>query len=74
MAALAAARPVLLIFEDAHWIDPTTQELLDLIVPAVAGQRTLAVITHRPEYTPPWTGQGHVAPPAQAVYKAGPAK
>ena len=60
--ALAADAPVLLIFEDAHWIDPTSQELLDLIVPAVSGHRVLAVITHRPEYTPPWTGQGHVAP------------
>ena len=48
VAALAAARPVLLIFEDAHWIDPITQELLDLIVPAVASQRTLAVITTAP--------------------------
>jgi len=62
VTALAATEPVLLIFEDAHWIDPTSQELLDLIVPAVAGHRVLAVITHRPEYTPPWTGQGHVAP------------
>ena len=60
--ALAADAPVLLIFEDAHWIDPTSQELLDLIVPAVSGHRVLAVITHRPEYTPPWTGQGHIAP------------
>jgi class 3 adenylate cyclase/tetratricopeptide (TPR) repeat protein len=62
VTALAAAAPVLLIFEDAHWIDPTSQELLDLIVPAVSGHGVLAVITHRPEYTPPWTGQGHVAP------------
>jgi class 3 adenylate cyclase/tetratricopeptide (TPR) repeat protein len=62
VTALAAAAPVLLIFEDAHWIDPTSQELLDLMVPAVAGHRVLAVITHRPEYEPPWPGQGHVAP------------
>ena len=62
VTALAAAQPVLLIFEDAHWVDPTSQELLDLIVPLVADHRVLAVITHRPEYTPPWTGQGHVAP------------
>jgi class 3 adenylate cyclase/tetratricopeptide (TPR) repeat protein len=60
--ALAADRPVLLIFEDAHWIDPTSQELLDLMVPMMAAHRVLAVITHRPEYQPPWTGQGHVAP------------
>ena len=62
VAALTVARPVLLIFEDAHWIDPTSQELLDLIVPALAGHQVLAVITHRPEYDPPWLGQGHVTP------------
>ena len=62
VTALAAVEPVLLIFEDAHWIDPTSQELLDLVVPMVAGHNVLAVITHRPEYEPPWTGQGHVSP------------
>ncbi len=62
VAVLSAEQPVLLIFEDAHWIDPTSQELLDLVVPAVAEHRVLAVITHRPEYTPPWLGQGHVTP------------
>lgn len=58
--ALASEQPVLLVFEDAHWIDPTSQELLDLMVPMTAAHRVLAVITHRPEYTPPWVGQGHV--------------
>ena len=62
VTAMAAARPVLLVFEDAHWIDPTSQELLDLILPAIAPHRVLVVITHRPEYDPPWLGQGHVAP------------
>ena len=62
VAALAARQPVLMIFEDAHWIDPTTQEVLDQIVPRVADLAVLLVITYRPEYTPPWTGLGHVAP------------
>ena len=62
VAALAATQPVLMIFEDAHWIDPTTQEVLDQIVPRVADLAVLLVITYRPEYTPPWTGLGHVAP------------
>ena len=62
IAALSTAQPVLLIFEDAHWIDPTSQEALDLIVPALAAHAVLAVITHRPEYDPPWLGQGHVTP------------
>ena len=58
----AADAPMLLIFEDAHWIDPTSQELLDLVVPMLAGKPALAVITHRPEYPAPWLGQGHVTP------------
>ena len=62
VAALAARQPVLMIFEDAHWIDPTTQEVLDQIVPRVADLAVLLVITYCPEYTPPWTGLGHVAP------------
>ncbi|MGH8677663.1 MAG: AAA family ATPase, partial [Burkholderiales bacterium] len=60
IAALAAKQPVLMIFEDAHWIDPTTQQALDLIVPAIAGQHVLAVITSRPEYPVSWTGLGHL--------------
>jgi predicted ATPase len=47
-------QPLLLIFEDAHWIDPTSQELLDLIIPSVADKRVLLIITYRPEYEPPW--------------------
>ncbi len=62
VTALAADQPVLLIFEDAHWIDPTSQELLDMVVPMVAGHQILAVITYRPEYGPPWLGQGQVTP------------
>ena len=62
VTALAADQPVLLIFEDAHWIDPTSQELLDIVVPMVAGHQVLAVITYRPEYQPPWLGQGQVTP------------
>jgi class 3 adenylate cyclase/tetratricopeptide (TPR) repeat protein len=62
LLARASQQPVLLIFEDVHWIDPTTQELLDLFVPAVAGHEVLVIITYRPEYAPPWLGQGHVTP------------
>ncbi len=58
--ALAAKQPVLMIFEDVHWIDPTTQEFLDLLLPAIANERVLAVITHRPEYQPPWSRLAHV--------------
>ena len=59
---LSEAQPVLLIFEDAHWIDPTSQEMLDLLVPYIADKRVLLVVTYRPEYVPPWSeGQGHLS-------------
>ncbi len=59
LEGLATRRPVLFMLEDAHWIDPTTRELMDLIVDRVSGLRGLAVITHRPEFQPPWSGRAH---------------
>ena len=56
----AARQPVLMLFEDAHWIDPTTQELFDLIAPLIVSQRVLLVVTHRPGYQSQWSGYGHV--------------
>ena len=56
----AARRPTLAVFEDVHWIDPTTQELLDLLVDSVRDSRILLLITFRPDYTPPWVGDSHV--------------
>jgi hypothetical protein len=50
---LAARQPVLMVFEDAHWSDPTSVELLDLFI--------LLIVTFRPEFTPPWTGRPHVS-------------
>ena len=55
VANLAEQNPVLMIFEDAHWIDPTSQEMLDLLVPHLAAKRVLLLITYRPEYEPPWS-------------------
>jgi tetratricopeptide (TPR) repeat protein len=57
METLARRAPLLIEFEDVHWVDPTSQELLDALVSKLAGLRILLVATHRPEYTPPWTGQ-----------------
>ena len=48
LEALARQRPVLMLFEDAHWIDPTSRELMDLIVNRVARLQVLLVITIRP--------------------------
>jgi class 3 adenylate cyclase/predicted ATPase len=57
---LASHGPVLFMFEDAHWIDPTTLELLDLTVDRVADAPVLVVITCRQEFASPWTGRPHV--------------
>ena len=51
--ALATKRPVLMLLEDAHWVDPTTQELFELTISCLAQQRVLLVITYRPEYLAP---------------------
>jgi len=49
------------VFEDAHWIDPSSRELLDLAVERVARLPVLLLVTFRPEFEPPWIGQPHVA-------------
>jgi predicted ATPase len=60
LEALTRQRPVLMVFEDAHWIDPTSREMMDLTVSRVARLPLLLVITFRPEFQPPWGGQPHV--------------
>jgi class 3 adenylate cyclase/predicted ATPase len=52
--------PVLVVFEDAHWIDPTSLELMSAIVRRVADLPIMVVVTYRPEFTPPWLDLGHV--------------
>ena len=54
LLALSRSRPVLFLFEDAHWIDPTTQELLQRTIPAVTDMPVMMVVTHRPEWTADW--------------------
>ncbi len=62
LRGLAARRPVLFILEDAHWIDPTTLELMELTVELANQVAVLALITHRPEFEAPWIGQPRVTP------------
>jgi predicted ATPase/class 3 adenylate cyclase len=57
---LARRRPMLIVFEDVHWIDPTSRELLDMIVERVSALPVLLIITFRPEFRAPWAGQAHV--------------
>jgi len=49
-----------MVFEDAHWIDPTSRELLALTVDRVRRLPVLLAITFRPEFQPPWGGRAHV--------------
>src|ERR1700741_3516392 len=57
---LAARHPVLMVVEDAHWIDPTSLELLDLTIDRVSTLPVLLIITFRPEFPLPWMGRPHV--------------
>ena len=60
LAALSRSRPVLIVFEDVHWIDPTSRELLDLTLVRVSRMPFLIVVTFRPEFQRAWSGQTHV--------------
>jgi len=60
LEALARRGPVLMIFEDVHWADPTSLELLTLAVERLQSLPILLVITYRPDYQAPWAGQSHV--------------
>ena len=60
LEAEARRQPVLMVFEDAHWIDPTSRELLDLTVDRVRRLPVMLVMTFRPEFQPPWGGRAHV--------------
>jgi class 3 adenylate cyclase/tetratricopeptide (TPR) repeat protein len=60
IAALSRVSPVMMIFEDLHWIDPTSLEALGRVVDRLAGLRVLLIATSRPEFAPPWIGRPNV--------------
>ncbi len=57
---LADRSPVLLIVEDAHWLDPTTLDLMTRVIDRIRQMRVLALITFRPDFRPVWTEYSHV--------------
>jgi class 3 adenylate cyclase/tetratricopeptide (TPR) repeat protein len=61
LEGLARRRPLLLLFEDAHWADATSLDLLDLAAERIGRLPILAIITHRPEFAPPWIGRPNAA-------------
>ena len=58
--SLCASQPVLVIGEDLHWLDPTTQQWLGQLVEIGRTQRLLMLLTFRPEYEAPWRGEPHL--------------
>jgi len=60
LEGLARRQPMVVVFEDAHWIDPTSRELLDLVVENVRDLSVLLLVTFRPEFQPPWSGEPQV--------------
>ena len=58
--ALARQMPVLMIFEDAHWADPSSLEVLGRLVDRIGRLRVLLFVTFRPEFAAPWVGRAHV--------------
>src|SRR5262249_22152339 len=57
---LGRRQPILLSFEDAHWADATSLELLDLTVERMRRLPVIALFTFRPEFEPPWVGLPNV--------------
>ena len=60
VAALAEQSPLLMIFEDVHWIDPTSLEALGRGIDRIKAVGVLLIITYRPEFEPPWIGRPYV--------------
>ena len=59
--ALSRSNPVLMIFEDAHWADPTSLEVVCRVIDRLRNLRVLLIVTFRPEFDPPWIGRPYVA-------------
>jgi class 3 adenylate cyclase/predicted ATPase len=57
---IAAQQPVLCVVEDLHWVDPSTLDLLTLLVDQGPTARILTLFTYRPDFSPPWTGRSHL--------------
>jgi class 3 adenylate cyclase/predicted ATPase len=57
---IARETPVLMVYEDAHWADPSSLEAIGLLVDKIEALRLLLFVTFRPEFVPPWAGRPHV--------------
>ena len=59
--AVARKQPSVMLYEDVHWADPTSLEVLDLLIDRVRGFPLLIILTYRPEFQSRWGGHGHVS-------------
>jgi predicted ATPase/class 3 adenylate cyclase len=59
LVLLSRHSPVLVVFEDAHWVDPSSIELMNSAILRVANLPVMIIVTHRPEFPPPWLDLGH---------------
>src|SRR5262249_19154851 len=62
MVAEAERQPMLVAWEDLHWADPTTLEMLGLVIEQAPTVPMLHVLTYRPEFSPPWPQRSHMTP------------
>ena len=62
VANIARAQATAMLFEDVHWADPTTLEVLSVLIDRTEKLPLLVLITYRPEFTPPWLARTHVTP------------
>src|SRR5262249_44614208 len=61
METLSRQNPVLMVFEDAHWVDPTSLEAFGRVVDRIRTRRALLLVTFRPEFEAPWVGRPYVS-------------
>jgi class 3 adenylate cyclase/predicted ATPase len=60
VVVLARSKPVLMVFEDLHWVDPSTLEVINSAIDRTRESRVLLLMTSRPEFASPWVGHAHV--------------
>ena len=63
--ALAEQQPLVMLYEDLHWCDPSTVEILGLLLGQSPTAKVLTLLTFRPSFAPPWPGRSHVTPPRE---------
>jgi len=60
--ALAEQQPLVMLYEDLHWSDPSTVEILGLLLGQSPTAKVLTLLSFRPSFEPPWPGRSHVTP------------